>query len=168
MLSFLIGGLEAIFALFALERFSFGSAEVGVVFAYVGVVIFVGQFISAKLLMKFKEPLLIKFGILLNAIGFFGIFFSSNIIILAITLAIMIHGNALAVPSVTSLITKKANAKRGTILGVNTSFQSVGQLMGPIFAGYLYGLMPFYAFIGVSGILLGYLGFFVGFDILKK
>tara|TARA_Y100000310_G_scaffold344957_1_gene460780 strand:- start:7234 stop:8388 length:1155 start_codon:yes stop_codon:yes gene_type:complete len=168
MLSFLIGGLEATFALFTFQKFGFGTGEVGLVFMYIGVLIFFGQFISAKLLMKYKESTLIKAGFVMNSTGFFGIFFAPDMIFLGLSLGVMVLGNALSMPSVISLITKKAQAKRGTILGLNGSFQSLGQLIGPIFGGFLFGLTPFFSFAGIAAALVLYLLIFTGLDQSKK
>ena len=166
MLSFLIGGLEATFALFTFGKFGFGTAEVGLVFTYIGVLIFFGQFASAKLLLRYRETTLIKAGFLMNSTGFLAIFFAPDIYFLGLALAIMVFGNALAFPSIASLITKKATAKRGTILGLNASFQSLGQLIGPVFAGFLFGLTPLYAFAGIWAVLLLYLGVYIGLESL--
>ncbi|MFH1392052.1 MAG: MFS transporter [Candidatus Diapherotrites archaeon] len=168
MLSFLIGGLEATFALFTFEKFGFGAGEVGLVFMYIGILIFFGQLVSAKLLMKFKESTLIKAGFIMNSAGFFGIFFAPEMITLGIALGIMVLGNALSMPSLISLITKKAQAKRGTILGLNGSFQSLGQLIGPIFGGFLFGLTPLFSFAGIATVLVLYLLAFAGFEAIKK
>ncbi|MEK6957810.1 MAG: MFS transporter [archaeon] len=168
MLSFMIGSLEATFALFTSEKFGFGSGQVGVVFTYIGILIFFGQMVSAKLLLKHKETSLIKVGFLLNSTGFLGIFFAPDMITLGLTLALMVFGNALCFPSVISLITKKAHAKRGTILGLNSSFQSLGQLIGPIFSGFLFGLGHIFSFAGVWGALIVFLMVFAGFEYLNK
>ena len=102
----------------------------------------------------------------MNSTGFLAIFFAPDIYFLGLALAIMVFGNALAFPSIASLITKKATAKRGTILGLNASFQSLGQLIGPVFAGFLFGLTPLYAFAGIWAVLLLYLGVYIGLESL--
>jgi len=168
MMTFLFGGLEATFALFTLEKFGFGSGEVGVVFTYIGILIFFGQMVSAKLLTRFKETTLIKVGFVFNSIGFLGIFFAPDIIFLGVALAIMIFGNSMAMPSIMSMITKRAQAKRGVLLGMNSSFQSLGQLIGPIFAGFLFGINQIYSFVGIFILLLGYAFVFMMFEMVKK
>lgn len=168
MLSFLIGSLEATFALFTLEKFGFGSAEVGLVFMFIGVLIFFGQFLSTKLLLRFKESSLIKAGFLFNSTGFVSIFFAPDIFFLGLALAIMVFGNAMSFPSIISLITKHVHAKRGAVLGLNTSFQSLGQLLGPLFAGFLFGISHVFSFVGVWAILLLYLAVFFGFEKIRN
>ncbi|MCR4335026.1 MAG: MFS transporter [archaeon] len=168
MLSFLIGGLEAVFALFTFEKFGFGSGEVGLVFMYIGVLIFLGQLVSAKLLLKYRETTLIKAGFLMNSTGFLGIFFAPDMITLGLTLGLMVLGNSFSMPSVISMITKRVEGKRGAILGLNASFQSLGQLIGPIFAGFLFGISHIFSFIGIWAVLLGYFVIFTLFGFLKK
>src|SRR3989344_760386 len=98
--------------------------------------------------LKNRETTLLKAGFVLNSTGFLGIFFAPDIIWLGATLGLMVMGNALCFPAVISLITKKAQAKRGTILGLNSSFQSLGQLIGPIFSGFLFGIGHIFSFAG--------------------
>jgi MFS family permease len=55
-------------------------------------------------------------------------------------------GNSLIRPCVTSLITQKSNVAYGISTGLSASFDSLGRVIGPLFAGMLFGIdinLPF-------------------------
>ncbi len=150
MITFMIGGLDATLALYTGERLGFSSPQVGIIFTYVGFLILAMQFISGGLVNKFGEIRLIQAGLLLSGLGFFLLSFASDWVSLLIPIAVFIAGNALVFPSVNSLITKRVSGKRGAVLGLNSSFQSGGQMVGPLLGGFLFGINHSYAFLGLA------------------
>ena len=67
----------------------------------------------------------------------------------------------LVFPSVNSLITKRVHGKRGAVLGLVSSFQSGGQMVGPLIGGFLYGIHHDLAFIGLASVIFAYFFVFV-------
>ena len=49
-------------------------------------------------------------------------------------------GNVLLAPSVTSLISKKAQSGQGAAMGMNNSFQALGRGIGPLWAGFAFDM----------------------------
>ena len=156
MIPFMIGGLEATLALYTSEKLGFGAHQLGAVFTYIGVLIMVMQFLSGNLINKFGELRLINIGLILSGTGFFFLVFTNTWLTLLFPLAIFVMGNSLVFPSVSSALTKKVTGKRGVVLGLENSFRSGGQMIGPLLAGFLYGFSHNYAFIGLAAVIWGY------------
>jgi multidrug resistance protein len=148
--AFMIGGLDAVLAIYTGEKLGFSSPQIGLIFTYIGILIMAMQFISGGLVNRFGELTLIPAGLLLSGAGFFLLIFTNDWLTILLPLAIFVAGNALVFPSVNSLITKKVTGKRGAVLGLLSSFQSLGQMMGPLLGGFLYGIHHDYAFAGLA------------------
>ncbi len=159
-ITFMIGGLEATLALYTSTTMGFGSAQIGLVFTYVGVLIMIMQFVSGNLVNRFGEVRLVQAGLLFSGMGFFLLSFTHDWISLLIPLGVFVFGNAMVFPSVASLITKKVTGKRGAILGLNNSFSAFGQMIGPLFGGFLYGINHSLPFMGLAVVIWGYFVFF--------
>jgi len=156
MITFMIGGIDATLALYTADQMGFTSAQVGIVFAYIGLMIFIMQFVAGGLVNRFGELELIRAGLLLSGAGFFLLQFSTDWPHLFLALTVFVAGNALVFPSVTSLLTKKVTARRGAVLGLAGSFNSLGQIVGPLLAGVLYTLHPVWAFWGQAAVIWAY------------
>lgn len=160
MIAFMIGGLDAVLALYTAEKLGFSSTQVGVIFTYIGVLIMAMQFVGGALVNKFGEKKLIAAGMFISGTGFLLLSFTNNWTSLLLPLAVFVAGNAIVFPSVTALLTKKVQGKRGVVLGLLASFNSTGQLLGPLVGGLLYGINHSYAFLGMAAVTFAYFAFF--------
>jgi multidrug resistance protein len=167
MITFMIGGMDATLAIYTGEKLGFTSAQVGLIFTYIGVLIMIMQFLGGNLVNRFGELKLIGFGLGLSGLGFFLLSFTHDWVTILIPLAIFVAGNAMVNPSVSSLITKKVAGKRGAVLGLSSSFNSMGQMVGPLFGGYLYGLHHDWAFLGMALVIWAYMILFSIFAIKR-
>ncbi|MEM2138224.1 MAG: MFS transporter [Candidatus Anstonellaceae archaeon] len=161
--AFMIGGLDAVLAIYTGEKLGFTSPQIGLIFTYIGILIMAMQFISGGLVNRFGELTLIPVGLLLSGTGFFLLIFTQDWLTILLPLAIFVAGNALVFPSVNSLITKKVTGKRGAVLGLLSSFQSLGQMIGPLLGGFLYGIHHDYAFAGLAISIWLYFAIFLSF-----
>lgn len=148
----IIGGFEATLALFVSERLSFTSIEMGLVFTFVGTLMLILQPITGNLINRFGEIRMIQAGLLFSGTGFSSILFATDWITLLAPLGLFVVGNSCVFPSVTSLLTKKVQGKQGAVIGLNQSFSSAGQIMGPLFAGALYSIDHAYSFAGLAAV----------------
>jgi MFS family permease len=62
-------------------------------------------------------------------------------------------------PSILSVISKNTKLGQGVVLGLSNSFMSLGRIIGPLWAGYVFDLNYDYPYI--SGSLVLFLGFVV-------
>ncbi|HLC48595.1 MAG TPA: MFS transporter [Candidatus Norongarragalinales archaeon] len=165
MIAFMIGGLQAVLALYTHDKMGFGAGDVGIIFTVIGILIMVFQFISGSLVSKWGEIRMIQVGMVLSALGFLLLVFSYDWLTLLLPLAILVLGNAFVFPSVSSLVSKRAKGKRGAVMGLVNSFQSLGQFVGPLLAGFLYTLNHAFPFYGLSAAVFLYC---ILFSIVEK
>jgi len=161
MTSFMIGGLDATLAIYTGDVMGFTSTEVGMIFTYIGFLILIMQSQSGKILDRFGEMKMIPAGLVLSGLGFFLLTFAHDWLSMMAALGVFVAGNALVMPSVNSLITKKVQGKRGAVLGLASSFNSLGQMIGPLLGGFLYGVRHDLAFIGLALAIWAYAAVFV-------
>lgn len=161
MTAFMFGGLDSVLALYTSERMGFGSADIGLLFTYIGVLVLVMQFVGNHVISKYGELVSIPAGLALSGIGFLLLLFTHDWLTILVPLAIFISGNALVFPSVNSLISKKVGGKRGGVMGLVSSFQSSGQLVGPLLGGFLYGMDHRFPFVALAAVILAYALVFV-------
>lgn len=151
--SFTLAGLETTFQLFQMQKIGAEPFHVGIMFFVSGIV---GALIQGGVVRKRikngAEPQWILIGLVLSAVGFILILFSTNVITAAIYMSIFGAGNAFIRPCVISLITKKTTVGQGVATGLNSSMDSLGRIAGPLFAMLLYGWQIELPFI-VGGVL---------------
>jgi MFS family permease len=132
------------FALFAERRLTwdgaaFGAKEVGYLFAYSG---FLGVILQGGLLgrmvKRFGEVPLLRSGFIAAAISYALLAVTHNIPMVLLAGAISAYGNGVLRPTLTSLVTQRAQRnEQGLVLGLTQSLLSVSQLVAPVFAGIL-------------------------------
>ena len=95
------------FGLYALERFSYGTQEVGVMMMVLGLVSALAQGVLAgPLTARWGDKRIIKSGLLLTAIGFILMLLANTTLTILLTTALFGLGTALQVPALSSLTSK--------------------------------------------------------------
>ncbi len=141
--AFALAGFEATYALFAQDRLHLtsagGAGAIGVVFVIVGLIqaAILGGLVG-RLINRWGEERLVQGGLLLAAAGYGLITITHNVATLAIYAAIAGAGHALMRPSVASLISRRTAAGQGLSIGIMDSFDSLGRVLGPTWAGGIY------------------------------
>jgi DHA1 family multidrug resistance protein-like MFS transporter len=140
--SFGLANFEAIFGLYALEKFDFGPERVGMILSVVGLVSTIGKLFTGSLTRRWGDAAVIKactYLTILLATGFF------------------ILSKTFLRPSIMALTSKEATVGQGAAMGLSNSFMSLGRIVGPIWAGIAFDLNFDYPYLSGSAIL------FVGF-----
>jgi MFS transporter, DHA1 family, tetracycline resistance protein len=134
-----VGGL----ALFLERRLTwrghpFHAREVSFVFAYAGLLGIGVQSVLGKLVRRFGEAWLVAAGFTSMAVGY-GLLAGTYVIpVLLFAGVFAALGSGVLRPALTSLITQQvARNEQGVVLGLNTSLQSVAQIIAPAIAGLL-------------------------------
>jgi MFS family permease len=134
-------GMESTFALWAVEQFGWGPAQVGYVFSYVGILSAVLQGgLIGTLTRRFGEERLLLCGLALIGIGLLIMPLARSVPLLAPAISALALGMGLMQPSLNSLISRRAGREeQGEVLGVSQSVGSLSRVLGPAAAGFLFG-----------------------------
>ncbi len=155
--------LEALITLYVGMRFGASMLDVGLLFAWIGLVLVLTQALGLRrLARRFDEAQLVALGLaamgiglaLLPALPTFRWFFPAG--------AAIAFGNGLAIPAFTSLYSKACRAERaGELLGQSQAMATTGRIVGPICGGLLMqSVSPGAPFIVAGAMMLAALAMF--------
>ena len=91
-----------------------------------------------RLINRWGEERLVRGGLVLAAAGYLLITLTRSVTTLAIYAAVAGAGHSLMRPSIASLISKRTQAGQGLSIGIMDSFDSLGRILGPAWAGWVY------------------------------
>ena len=124
---------EGTFALHSQRLFQFGVKQMGFVFIVCGSVMGLLQLGPVAWLIKWKgERALLPYGLLILGIGMSLLMLSSEIGFILFFVSIVSVGMAILTPCLASLVTKESGKNYGTALGIYSSVNSLGQMLGVI------------------------------------
>lgn len=138
---FAFAGMETTFALWASRQFGWGAAQVGYVLTFVGVLSAVIQGgLIGRLTRRFGEERVLITGTSAIVLGLLAIPLSTHLSILLVATALLAVGMGMTQPSINSLISRLAAAhEQGEVMGAAQSAGSLARILGPAFAGVLFG-----------------------------
>ncbi|MGE0879631.1 MAG: MFS transporter [Acidimicrobiia bacterium] len=133
-------GFEATMALLGERRFSLDEAGVAWVFVGVGLaLVFVQGAMVPRVVPRIGAAMAVRSGYALDVAGLALLAVANNWPVLVLSLALLVVGQGLAGPSLTTLIANRAgNRDRGKALGVQQSFNAASRIVGPAAAGALF------------------------------
>ncbi|HSJ52692.1 MAG TPA: MFS transporter [Anaerolineae bacterium] len=141
LVSFGLTNFQGIFGYYALKKFGYGTGEVGWILAVVGLVSAVAQgALTGPLTKRWGEATVIKVTLLASAVTFALLLAARDLTTVLLTTGLFTLPNALLRPAVISLTSKRAGVYQGTAMGLNNSFNSLGRVVGPIWAGFAFDL----------------------------
>jgi DHA1 family multidrug resistance protein-like MFS transporter len=167
VVSFGATNFQAIFGLYALEKFDFNPQQVGTILVVVGVVSAIIQgLLTGPFTKRFGEATMIKATLLTNALGFLVLLLANSYATVLLTTGIYVLSHALLRPSVQALTSRRASSGQGKAMGLNSSFMSLGQIAGPIWAGMVFDKDMSYPYLSGAVILL--FGFLISLVYLRQ
>ena len=126
----------SVFGLYALEKFSFGPEDIGMMMMVLGLVSALTQGILAGPVTKrWGDETVIKFAILGTAFAFIWMLLANSYLTILVSTAFFALMTALQVPALTSLTSRRATVPQGVAMGLSNSFISLGRIVGPIWGG---------------------------------
>jgi len=160
LLSFGLTNFEAIFGLYASAKFGYGPDRVGVILMVVGVASALGKgLLTGPLTRLFGESRVIRGSLLAGSLCFLLMLYANTYPLILAATALFILSKTLLRPSILSVISKNTTRGQGVVLGLSNSFMSLGRIIGPLWAGYVFDLNYDYPYI--SGSLILFLGFII-------
>jgi DHA1 family multidrug resistance protein-like MFS transporter len=167
LVSFGLTNFEGIFGLYALQKFEYGTEQVGTIMVVVGLVSAAVQgTLIGPMTKRWGEAFVIKLSLLGSSIGFLLMLTASSYATVLLTTGFFVLTVALLRPAVASLTSQRATMGQGVALGLNNSFMSLGRIAGPLWAGYLFDVnvnLPY-----LSGAVIMLVGFFVSLGWVKQ
>jgi MFS family permease len=131
---------EATFSLLGHHRFGFGERGAAFLFLGIGLVLVAVQGGGyGKLVERFGVPSLYVGGVALLVAGLAAVSVATIWPVLIVALLLLAVGQGCASPSITSLVTEYAPPhRRGEAMGFQQSSYSVGRIVGPPVAGWMF------------------------------
>jgi DHA1 family multidrug resistance protein-like MFS transporter len=124
---------EGTFALHSQRLFSFGPKQMSIVFIVCGSVMGLLQLGPVTWLIKKKgEDALLPYGLVMLSIGMSLLMLSNKMEFILLFVSFISIGMAILTPCLASLITKDSGNKYGTTLGIFSSINSLGQVLGVV------------------------------------
>ena len=167
LLAFALANMEAVLALYGQQRFGMGPAQVGLLMGAMGILSVIQQgVVIGPLTRRVGEVRVIQGGLLAGIAGFLVLAAAPSAWVLVLGSLIFTAGNVLLQPSVTALISRRAQTGQGAVMGLNNSFQSLGRAVGPLWAGFAFDLYSTLSFW--TGALIQLIAFVVSTRILSR
>lgn len=158
--SFGLQAFESIYTIMTTIIFGFNPAQIAVIITVSGVLaLFFQLFLFDHIIRKISEIGLIRITFFVSAIFIFIIAFTKNSTIFVIATFVVFLAFDLFRPAVTTYLSKIAGENQGTINGLNSTFTSFGNIIGPVASGALFDLnqhFPYYisaSILFITGIL---------------
>lgn len=167
LFSFALTNFEAVFGLYALEKYGYGPQKVGTILMVIAVVSTLGKAaLTGPTTKRWGEANVIKASLLLGSIGYLGLLGAHTFISILLTTSFFVLSKTLLRPASFALISKKSSFGQGTAMGLSNSFMSLGRIIGPIWAGYMFDLNYNYPYL--SGSIFMFLGFIFSLGWIKS
>ncbi|MHA1536301.1 MAG: MFS transporter [Alphaproteobacteria bacterium] len=140
LLSFVLGGVEASFALWAERQYQWGPRENGFLFAYIGIVLVIVQgALVGRVTAWLGEKRLILAAGLAAAVGMALFPVASEVWIMIVGAGLLAAGIGFAEPALNAILSHAVPAKRrGAVMGAAASSRGFGMIFGPTLAGLIF------------------------------
>ena len=166
LVSFGLTNFEGVFGLYAKDLLGYDAARVGTVLTVIGLLSALVQgVLIGPLTKRWGEAAVIRASMLFSAVGFVVMLQARSFTAVLLTVGFFIVSNAMLRPAVSSLTSKRATGGQGVTMGLNNSFMSLGRIIGPMWAGFVYDINLTYPYY--SGAVIMLIGFVMSLVWLK-
>jgi DHA1 family multidrug resistance protein-like MFS transporter len=160
LFSFALTNFEAVFGLYALQKFGYGPERVGTILMVVAVVSTVGKaLLTGPATRRWGEAAVIKASALLGSVGFLVLLAANTYVTILLATGFFILSKTLLRPAAFALISRRSAAGQGAAMGLSSAFMSLGRIAGPIWAGFIFDVNVDYPYL--SGAAIMFTGFLV-------
>lgn len=160
LVSFGLTNFEAIFGLYALEKFNYGPEQVGTILMVIAIVSTIGKAaLTGPATRRWGEAKIIKGSLLISSLGFIALLLANTYITILLATGFFILSKTLLRPAVLSLTSKQTDSGQGTAMGLNNAFMSLGRIIGPVWAGFVFDINIEWPYI--SGVIIMFIGFII-------
>jgi DHA1 family multidrug resistance protein-like MFS transporter len=161
-----LANFEAVFGLYALEKFAYGPGRVGTILTVVGIVSTAGKIFTGSLTQRWGDAPVIKASLLAGAVAYLVLLSANTYITILLSTGIFILSKTFLRPSILSLISKRSKIGQGIAMGLSNSAISLGRIVGPIWAGYIFDVNVNYPYLSGAAIL--FIGFLLSIFVINS
>lgn len=139
VMTFGLVNYETVYSLYVQQRYGFEADKISVLItlgAVIGIITQVG--LIDKAIKVFGEYRLIRFSLFLSSAALLLMLIKVNFIYLLGISSIFFAFNSFLRPTVNTLLANEAGDQQGFVSGLNTTYTSIGNVIGPIIAGNLF------------------------------
>jgi len=166
LLNFGLANFEGIFGLYSAERYGYGPAQVGTIMTVIGLVSSSIQLLlTGPATRKFGEVAVIRVSLAASALGFVLMLLAGRYATVLLSVGFFVFSNTMLRPSVAALVSKRSTGGQGMALGLSSGFESLGRVVGPLWAGSMFDLNLMLPYASAAVIML--VGFVLSMSILK-
>lgn len=137
-------------------------------FTFFGVIGLISQmFLVYKISRKFGTKNSFTGGLAMTAFSFIIMFFSRSLPLFIIGSLVLGLSNSISQTLIPTILSRETDERsQGSIMGLNTSYQSIGMILGPILGGAVATYAITFPFVAGSCLIL--LCFFLSFGVLRR
>jgi len=162
-ISFGQGALTALLAYFVIDRFGGTARDAATIFTAVGLASFLAQtLLVGRLIRRFGEHRLALAAVLVCTAGFVSLVPATSVPAAVAAAMLTGLGSSILRPCLTSATSLLTPLPQGLTMGLQSSLDSLGRMLGPTIGGWLYGFgvtLPFWSSAAVlAGVGLGVAG----------
>jgi DHA1 family multidrug resistance protein-like MFS transporter len=156
LVNFALANFESVFGLYAGARYAYGPQQVGTIMMVIGIVSSLVQImLTGPATHRFGENWVIKASLIASVLGFVLMTLAETSAIILLTVGFFVFTNAMLRPAIMSLTSKMAQTGQGVALGMNNAYQSLGRMVGPLWAGMMFDLNINFPYWSAAVIMLG-------------
>jgi len=159
LVSFGLANFESVFGLYAAEKFGFGPERVGTILMVVGLVTTLGKgALTGPLTKRWGEETVIKGSMLAGAIGYLVLLAAFDYVTVLLATGVFVLSKTVLRPALLALISRRADVGQGTAMGLGNTFLSLGRIVGPLWAGFIFDVRLTLPYLSGAAIMaLGFL-----------
>ncbi|MHC5268871.1 MFS transporter [Enterococcus sp. LJL98] len=154
--SFGLQAFESIYSIMTSINFGFTMNEIALVITVSGTLALLAQiFLFDWIVSHIGEMRLIQLTFFISAIFIALIAFTTSHLVVILATFVVFLSFDLFRPAVTTYLSKNGGSQQGMINGLNSTFTSFGNILGPLAAGSLFDINHFYPYYVSAFILFG-------------
>jgi DHA1 family multidrug resistance protein-like MFS transporter len=139
LVSFGLANFEAVFGLYAAQQFGFGPGRVGTILVVVGLVTTLGKgALTGPLTKRWGEVIVIRASMIAGAVGYLVLLAAFDYLTVLLATGVFILSKTVLRPALLALISRRAEAGQGAAMGLGNTFLSLGRVVGPLWAGFIF------------------------------
>lgn len=153
VMTFGLANYESVLGLYVTTRVQFTAQHIAIILT-TGAIIGVGMqaLLVAKIIQAFGETKVIKGSLLLTSTAYIVLLFATHFWSIFLVTSIIFFATSMLRPALNTQLSRMAG-KQGYVAGMNNAYMSVGNIVGPTLAGYLFDANIFAPFIAGCCIL---------------